>query len=94
MSKVKKLRGDTYIPSNRVNRLKSSVLPEGKLFGEEIRVRSIKLSKNQTRPRLYHMTKLCPVGDEEPLEGFNKETSSLLAISKICHRSNGEVKLK
>lgn len=44
-----------------------SSLPEGKLLSEEMRIKMIKLSKNQTRPRLYDLIELCPVGDEEPL---------------------------
>lgn len=59
-----------------------------------MRSRVIKVSKNQARPRLYDLTELCPAGDEEPLEGFNKYSTSPLAISKLCHSSNDEVRLK
>lgn len=44
----------------------SSVLPEGKLLSENTRVR-ITFSKIQPRPRLYDLTKLGPIGNEEPL---------------------------
>lgn len=77
---VEKLTGrNRYV---RVWDYSSSESPEGKVLSENTKLKMIKFSKTQPRPSPHNLTKLCPVGDEEPLEGFEDSTLAHLQLAK------------